>query len=363
MSEKTVPEGGCFLADELPTKVLRVFAYSLVMSASLIGNAIVVAIVWRSRRMQTSVNLFIVNMAVADLVVSLYTPRAMAISYAGYQWLVSGTFGAVLCKISMLFNQVPMIASVLTVVAISFDRFAAVVYPLQTIVTKRRCKIAIVSTWVVAFAVRLPTGFAVELRYNADKLYCYLLLDDVYGAGTARVFYQFTFVAIFCVPFALIVALYAVIIFVLKRGRGLGVHMDSAKSQERIRRRREATNKKVLRMITAVVIAFWLCWCYYYIHLILYAYGVPASCELLFVRSFLAHFNSALNPCLYVIFSENYRKGFWQILSRVCGCLRRARRRKKTPPPQRQQSTGWNSEGSISIKFAGEIREMSELQA
>ena len=47
--------------------------------------------------------------------------------------------------------------------------------------------------------------------------------------------------------------------------------------------------------------------------------GIHVACNVLYLRLLLAHFNTALTPLLYVIFIENYRRGFGEILSRL-GC-------------------------------------------
>ena len=48
--------------------------------------------------------------------------------------------------------------------------------------------------------------------------------------------------------------------------------------------------------------------------------GIHVSCYVLYLRLLLAHFNAALTPFPYAIFSENYRQGFEEILS--CRWLR-----------------------------------------
>ena len=356
----SVPESQCFEDDPLVTKVARILAYSIVMIAAVVGNLMVIVVVWKGRRMRTTVNFFIVNMAAADLVISLYMLRMITILFAGYEWHVDGVAGAILCKISILFNQTPMIVSVLTVVAISFERFNAVLYPLKTIMSARSCKVVIALTWLIALAIRLPTVFAVRTIYHAGKLYCYLYLDETYGEGTKILFYQFTFIGLFFVPFVAILVLYSAIIFTLQRRKAFGSQGDSVSSHERLQRRRVATNKKVLRMIASVVIAFWICWLLYYIVLIGFSYGMKISCNLLFLRLFLAHFNSALNPWLYAKFSENYRRGFKNIMGGLFGLCKCSLHVRK---PSRERELGQSgSDGSVCIKIAGELQEMNELE-
>jgi len=47
--------------------------------------------------------------------------------------------------------------------------------------------------------------------------------------------------------------------------------------------------------------------------------GVHVSCDVLYLRWLLAHFNNALTPWLYAMFSKNFRQGFGDLLSKL-GC-------------------------------------------
>ena len=44
---------------------------------------------------------------------------------------------------------------------------------------------------------------------------------------------------------------------------------------------------------------------------------MPSSCNVLYIRLLVAHFNAALTPVLYAIFSEKYRQGFGEIFSQL----------------------------------------------
>jgi hypothetical protein len=52
-----------------PVAVLLILAYGLVFLIGVVGNSFVVAVVARSPRMKTPTNFFIVNLALADLLV------------------------------------------------------------------------------------------------------------------------------------------------------------------------------------------------------------------------------------------------------------------------------------------------------
>jgi hypothetical protein len=56
------------------------FAYILVFAVGLVGNYFVIAVVYRSPRMRTVTNFFIVNLAVADILVIIFCLPATLLS-------------------------------------------------------------------------------------------------------------------------------------------------------------------------------------------------------------------------------------------------------------------------------------------
>lgn len=56
------------------------FAYILVFAVGLVGNCFVIAVVYRSPRMRTVTNFFIVNLAVADILVIIFCLPATLLS-------------------------------------------------------------------------------------------------------------------------------------------------------------------------------------------------------------------------------------------------------------------------------------------
>lgn len=311
----------CFVLDPLPVKILRMCAYCIVIFVSLTGNSLILTVTRKTKMTnRKSTHYLIMNMAVADIFLSLYMPRVISLVYAGFEWQVDGISGEIFCRISTLLNQTCMAASILTVVAISFDRFLAVVFPLRIpLLTIPRTKLVILLIWITATVFRFPMVYAASLNNVDGKQHCYIQLDQTFGSGTEKIYYFVNLFCLFAAPFLVILILYSAIIVTLKR-RKLP-KPDSALGIKSWQQRKEETTKKVLHMVTAVVVAFVLCWFLYFIRLILFSYDVDVSCNVQFVRLFLAHFNSAVNPCLYVAFSDNYRCGVKKIFSGL-SCFR-----------------------------------------
>ncbi|EDO42364.1 predicted protein, partial [Nematostella vectensis] len=289
----------------------RIAPYCLIIPLSLIGNSLVVAVVASERRMHKTVNFLIVNMSVSDLLVTVvYMPRVISLSYAGYEWLLDGLAGLVFCKMSVCFNQTSIAVTIFTVIAISLDRFLAVVFPLGRHFTETTSRVIITATWVAALLTAFPQFYGIKPVLQGGKLYCFLDLDQTFEPGAERAFYLFTLVGLFAIPLVTIVFLYSGIMITLIQRRNVLLSSDAQTQQ------RERTRKRVLKMVTIVVAAFILCFLLYFIHFILYSYGVIFPCWLMYLRLMMLHLNSALNPAIYFFFNENFRRGLHNLVVR-----------------------------------------------
>ena len=82
------------------------------------GNLIVIWIVWHHKRMRTVTNIFLVNLAFADTMVS-----TLNVTF-NYAYMLTGqwAFGNLYCKISQFVAVLSICASVFTLTAIATDR-------------------------------------------------------------------------------------------------------------------------------------------------------------------------------------------------------------------------------------------------
>ncbi|XP_033213182.1 tachykinin-like peptides receptor 99D [Belonocnema kinseyi] len=92
------------------------FAGMIVVAAG--GNLIVIWIVLAHKRMRTVTNYFLVNLSIADAMVSTLNVTFNYIYMLNSHW----PFGNLYCKISQFIAVLTICASVFTLMAISFDR-------------------------------------------------------------------------------------------------------------------------------------------------------------------------------------------------------------------------------------------------
>ncbi|XP_031618626.1 neuropeptide SIFamide receptor-like [Contarinia nasturtii] len=298
-------------------------AYVIVFIVGLIGNSFVIAVVLRSPRMRTVTNYFIVNLAVADILVIVFCLPATLMSNIFVPWIL----GNIMCKVVPYIQGVSVAASVYSLCAVSIDRFLAIWWPLKMQLSKKRARIMIGCIWIIALITTVPWALFFQLEWGLYQDSEIMLCREVWPPGFDGSLYFLiaNVLACYLVPMILITFCYILIwIRVSKRsipGDTKDAQMDRMQQKSKI---------KVVKMLIAVVILFVLSWLPLYLIFARIKFGNPEMTsdeeELLEIAipfaQWLGSSNSCINPLLYSLFNKKYRRGFAAIIrSRSC-CTR-----------------------------------------
>ena len=302
------------------------FYYFLSFVLALIGNVIIGIIVYRARSMRKPINFFIVNMAMSDLLFPIVGFPYLVIEINFGNWSLRGPVGQALCKLHIFLVFVSALVSTQSLVLIAVDRFGAVVFPLRSpLISSKRCRFFILTTWIIAVAANIPNAMTYELVEHKEGMVCVHKWNEVFGESLSYRNYIVSMLVVFWyVAMVLIAILYMTVVIKLKSQNIPGE--GSANGREQQLRRQ----KNVLKMSIAIVVTFIVCslpatiWWF----LILYPPDstVTASCGFQYFKVIafcVAHSNSAINPYISFIFSGNYRQGL-KNLSRCCLVCTRA---------------------------------------
>lgn len=120
---------------------------------SSVGNCLTLFVIVRYRPLHDVTGMFLANLAVADLLQSLFGMPLITVSAFKNAWI----FGDTLCTLSGVTNSLFCISSMLTLAAISADRWLVIAYPLrhQSFLTLPRARIVSLYIWVHALVVAL----------------------------------------------------------------------------------------------------------------------------------------------------------------------------------------------------------------
>ncbi|XP_004743514.2 galanin receptor type 3 [Mustela nigripes] len=298
--------------------------FALIFLLGTVGNGLVLAVLlqpspsaWQEPGSTT--DLFILNLAVADLCFILCCVPFQAAIYTLDAWL----FGALVCKAVHLLIYLTMYASSFTLAAVSVDRYLAVRHPLRSraLRTPRHARAAVGLVWLLAALFSAPyLSYYGTVRYGALEL-CVPAWED----ARRRALDVATFAAGYLLPVAVVSLAYARTLRFLWVAVGpAGAAMAEA--------RRRATGRAGRAML-AVAALYALCWGPHHALILCFWFGrfafSPATYACRLASHCLAYANSCLNPLVYALASRHFRAR----LRRLWPCGRRHRHRRARAPP------------------------------
>ncbi|OWK12795.1 CXCR2 [Cervus elaphus hippelaphus] len=121
----------CDVSTETLNKHAVVVTYALVFLLSLLGNSLVMLVILYSRVGRSVTDVYLLNLAMADLLFAMTLPIWAASKAKG--WI----FGTPLCKVVSLLKEVNFYSGILLLACISMDRYLAIVHATRTLTQKR----------------------------------------------------------------------------------------------------------------------------------------------------------------------------------------------------------------------------------
>lgn len=344
--------------------------YSLTMVLGLAGNTLIIFTTQRFRRMQSTTNVFLSSLASADLLLIIVCIPVKMAKLLSFTW----DFGYFLCKFVHYMQNVSAMCSVVTLTAMSIERYYAIIHPMRV---KYLCSLSqarkiCLFIWAASFVLATPILPAyshkeVTGRNNVTAYWCMRDWDDEDHAVLFNDWYSL--LVILLVPTAIMVFAYSVICWevwhvMLQRyhmtsGKGLSVVESIPLSKKRqvgfreslkkggcqIRLEEETQTVKqvstVIKMLVAVVVVFVICWAPLLMDNLLTTldvlpkqymrngdYVIFKYMSLCF--HLMSYFNSCVNPIVYGFMSRSFRESFRQALGRWCRVGRRPNRQPST---------------------------------
>ncbi|XP_055851695.1 neuropeptide CCHamide-2 receptor-like isoform X2 [Episyrphus balteatus] len=292
--------------------------YALIFIAGILGNLITCIVINRNKFMHTATNFYLFNLAVSDLILLL---SGMPNELYSMWYPTSYPFTDVVCIIGGILSETAANATVLTITAFTVERYIAICHPFRqhTMSKLSRAIKFILAIWVAAFLLALPQAMQFSVMKQNDTKVC-----SVKNDLTQDVFVVSGFI-FFGGPMTAICVLYVLIGVKLKRSRML----------QAVPRRCFDLNRgisaqtRVIRMLIAVAVAFFLCWAPHHAQRLMAVYGSsigdtsPLYNEIYSILTYISgviyFLSTCINPLLYNIMSHKFRDAFKVTLARHFG--------------------------------------------
>ncbi|XP_051557747.1 relaxin-3 receptor 1-like [Myxocyprinus asiaticus] len=317
-------------SSSMAMRIVIALVYLIVCALGLVGNLLALYLLQsRHRLKQSSINCFVMSLAVTDLQFVLTLPFWAVDTALDFRW----PFGKVMCKIISSVTTMNMYASVFFLTAMSVARYCSLSSSLRMQSPKTasaEVKWASLGIWVVSVVATIPHAVYSTTAQVSDDELCLVRFSDS-GSWDPQLLlglYQTQKVLLgFVIPLIIICVCYLLLLRFVLRRRVSGV---PGSESERGRHKRRS---KVTKSVTIVVLSFFLCWLP---NQALTLWGVLIKFDLVpFSNAFynaqayafpitvcLAHTNSCLNPVLYCLIRQEYRTGLKKLLFRATPSIR-----------------------------------------
>uniref|UniRef100_A0A3B4B186 G-protein coupled receptors family 1 profile domain-containing protein n=1 Tax=Periophthalmus magnuspinnatus TaxID=409849 RepID=A0A3B4B186_9GOBI len=259
----------------------------LIFFLGLFGNALVIWIA--GFRMKKTVNTtWYLSLAISDFIFCACLPITIA-SMVMDKWI----FGLFMCKMTSFIMFVNMFGSIFLLVIISADRCVSVMFPVwaQNHRSVKMASIVVGVAWVLAIALSVPSAIYRQVLTHFGQTVCF----SSYPPHGHRIVALTRFFVGFVGPLVIILGCYSVIIL-------------------KLRHNRMTKSSKPFKVMTALVLAFFICWLPYHVFILLelnhHTYIHDVVVTGLQVGTSVATANSFLNPVLYVFMGNDFRQTF-----------------------------------------------------
>ncbi|XP_037944024.1 pyrokinin-1 receptor [Teleopsis dalmanni] len=356
--------------DSLKIVIPVTIIYTLIFITGVIGNIGTCIVIKKNRSMHTATNYYLFSLAISDFLLLISgVPQEMYFIWSKYPYI----FGEFFCIGRGVVAETSANATVLTITAFTVERYVGICHPFlgQAMSKLSRAIRIIVLIWILSILTAIPQAaqFGIIIFSGVEK--CSVVRNIIEHS------FQLSTFIFFLAPMSIIVVLYLLIGLKLYRsdliinaGDAKSVGDDKKTACERLNSNKGTNRgdtvlyrysggtqlsavrgrgrgrsshfgtKRVLKMLVAVVICFFLCWAPFHAQRLIAIYGTDVivgggtddstgSEELdtnnheeiiytvmTYVSGVLYYLSTCINPLLYNIMSNKFREAFKAILFR-----------------------------------------------
>lgn len=225
MSNQSVNSSAVHVEEPQELKVFRLIIFSLVIAASLLGNAVVLKAVFELTR-KSLTHYLVANLAAAEIIVSILNPFVVA-----YTEFMYWPFGSFLCRLISPMQTFSIVVITNTLAAIALHRYRV----FSTHHTRRKLNskeigLLLLLIWVIALAIVFPSFLYQQLspanqQRFPGKFWCVEIFPDSpeFPSPMMKRFYMARFVLNYVIPIIIMSVSYGFVSVKLRHHRNRSI--------------------------------------------------------------------------------------------------------------------------------------------
>nr|XP_021152971.1 melanopsin isoform X2 [Columba livia]XP_021152972.1 melanopsin isoform X2 [Columba livia]XP_021152973.1 melanopsin isoform X2 [Columba livia] len=281
----------------------------LVGITGTLGNFLVIYVFCRSRSLQTPANVFIVNLAISDFLMSITQSPVFFTNSLHKRWI----FGEKGCELYAFCGALFGITSMITLMVIALDRYFVITKPLSSVgvTSKKKALIILVGVWLYSLAWSLPPFFGWS-AYVPEGLLTSCSWDYMTFTPSVRAYTMLLFCFVFFIPLIAIIYSYIFIFEAIKKAnksiQTFGCKHGNKECQKQYQRMK---NEWKMAKIALIVISLYvISWSpYSIVALVAFAgYSHVLTPFMNSIPAVIAKASVIHNPIIYAITHPKYRR-------------------------------------------------------
>ncbi|XP_070771673.1 melanopsin-A [Enoplosus armatus] len=278
----------------------------------MIGNFLVIYAFCRSRSLRTPANMFIINLAITDLLMCVTQTPIFFTTSMHKRWI----FGEKGCELYAFCGALFGICSMITLTVIAVDRYFVITRPLTSIgvLSRKRALLILMAAWAYSLGWSLPPFFGWS-AYVPEGLLTSCTWDYMTFTPSVRAYTMLLFIFVFFLPLFIIIYCYVFIFRAIRNTNqavgkingsihGHGSSRDSVKNFHRLQ-----NEWKMAKIALIVILLYVVSWSpYSSVALTAFAgYADMLTPYMNSVPAVIAKASAIHNPIIYAITHPKYR--------------------------------------------------------
>lgn len=278
------------------------------------GNLLTVVALLKDKKLrQKPTTSFVISLALSDLLFCTINLPLTAVRYFQQRW----TLGPVVCRIFPFFFYGNVAASLMSMVAITINRYVLIAYysNYSKIYSRRNIFIMISAVWIFSFGMIIPPLVDVWGTLGLDEATFSCTIKELDERSPKK----FLFLVAFLLPSLSIIVCYSAIFYKVKSSRqkveghskpGL---VFKTKLINKLKMSQTLEDLKITKMMLTIFLFFLIC---FLPLMVVNVFDNIRQPSVHVIASILAWMSAIVNPFIYAFLNQQYQKAFRNLLMR-----------------------------------------------